>query len=82
MNKKGMELPMNVIIIAAIALVVLVVILYIFQGRTSMFTKSLESCEAKQGTCKPTSGVGSCEGPTISGTNCEEKEKICCLMAT
>jgi len=37
LNKKGIEMPINVIIVAAIALIVLVVVIFIFTGRLGIF---------------------------------------------
>jgi len=44
-NKKAVEMGMNVIVIAAIALVVLVVLLAIFTGRINLFGKGVQSSE-------------------------------------
>lgn len=51
-NKRGQGLPINVIIIAALALIVLVVIAAVFTGRFKIFSESLDSCSTKQGECK------------------------------
>ncbi|MCX8147064.1 MAG: hypothetical protein N3D84_01205 [Candidatus Woesearchaeota archaeon] len=55
--KKG-DLSINIIIIAAIALVIFVVLLLIFSGRMGLFTRSIEKC---QGTCVKT--AAECPGP-------------------
>ena len=41
MNKKGAEISINVVIIAAIALIVLVVLVAIFTGRLGLFGKEV-----------------------------------------
>ena len=49
--KKGQGLPLNVIIIAAIVLIVLVVLWAIFTGRMGVFTKGLKTTTEEQLTC-------------------------------
>ena len=74
MNKKGAELPMNLIIIAAILLIVLIVILAIFSSRTQIFTKGISDCESKGGKC-----MSNCtKGAIAYGTSCNES-KVCCI---
>jgi len=56
MNKKGQGLPLNVIIIAAIVLIVLVVLWAIFTGRMGVFSKGLTDV-TKGGTCEEAGGA-------------------------
>lgn len=56
-NKKGAELTLNVIVIAAIVLFVLVVLLLIFTGRIGGFNKESAKCENQGGACT----LGSCQ---------------------
>ena len=56
MNKKGQGLPLNVIIIAAIVLIVLVVLWAIFTGRMGVFSKGLTDV-TKGTTCAEAGGV-------------------------
>ena len=51
MNKKGAEISMNVIIIAAIGLLVLVVLSVIFLGRVGTFGEKTGDCEVQGGIC-------------------------------
>lgn len=51
MDKKGVELSMNVIIIAAIALLVLVVLSVIFLGRIGTFGEDVAACSTQGGRC-------------------------------
>jgi len=44
MNKKAQGLSLNVIIIAAIGLLVLVVLAIIFTGRSGIFVREIEKC--------------------------------------
>ena len=51
MKKKGVAIAFNTIIIAAIALVVLAIIMYLLISRTTIFQRSVGDCEAKGGIC-------------------------------
>lgn len=63
MNKRGQGISLNVIIIAALALIVLVVLVAIFTGRIGIFNREtdkagqaeLVSMRIQYGDCKPTS---------------------------
>ena len=84
MLKKGKAqgMPINVIIIAALALIVLFVLATLFTGRTRLFAENLESCASKQGECKP-----KCEPPgetAIPNAKCSKEDidagkKTCCI---
>ncbi len=50
-NRRGAELSVNVIIVAAIALIVLVILVLIFTGRIAMFRYGVEDCKSKGGDC-------------------------------
>ena len=50
--RKAQGLSLNVIIIAAIALIVLVVISVIFASRSQIFGTETRSCTNKGGTCR------------------------------
>ncbi len=50
-NKKGAELTLNVIVIAAIVLFVLVILLLIFTGRIGGFQTESGKCVTQGGTC-------------------------------
>ena len=52
MNKRGESLSINVIITAAIALVVLIVLLVIFTSKIGQTVKGIESCTNAGGTCE------------------------------
>ena len=86
-NGKAQGMPINVIVVAALALIVLVILAVMFAGRTKIFAETLQSCAAKQGQCE--------EGPLcknnkvlITNTNCPETEQdkkepkktICCVQ--
>jgi len=52
-NKKSQGLTLNIIIIAALSLIVLVVLVFIFRGETNKFVKSTD-CPAREGVCLST----------------------------
>lgn len=69
---------MNVIIIAALALIVLVVLIIIFTGRMGIFGKGLNSCK---GSCVISSAECG-DKPAVLVDNCNGKGKdykYCCL---
>ena len=80
-------MPLNVIIIAAIALIVLVIVVFIFTGKIRGFGTGLADCQSKGGVC----GEGNLQTKTcpegkapILNTNCEDPEglgggSLCCV---
>lgn len=85
--RKGQNLSLNVIIIAALALLVLVIISLIFMNRASIFGKDTKACETQGGTCHLASD-GCPEGKTVSplsGVRCLNSDGtvrddyVCCI---
>ncbi len=87
MNKKGVELSMNLIIIAAVGLLVLLVVSAIFLTRIGFFSKQSVNCAIAGGTCAPECGSDLYKTqdktlvdttkicpPDTAGTN-----QVCCL---
>jgi len=74
------ELSLNIIVIAAIALIVLVVLSVIFIGRGQLFQRGLNQCK---GTCLSRGSV--CDGAEVPTNNCDDgkkppvKDGICCV---
>ncbi len=82
-NKKAQGLSMNVIIIAAIALLVLVVLSVIFVGRLGIFGEKAAACETVGGTCYVDCPAGTTEYP--AGAKCPDVEGVsqdCCIPVT
>ena len=79
-NTKSQGISINVVIIAVLALVVLVVLTFIFTGKVKIFSEGLQSCAAKQGHC---SDKCSDNEALIANANCPEggpkENKICCI---
>jgi hypothetical protein len=81
--KKAQGLPMNVIIIAALALLVLVIIAVIFAGWGKIFSQKTKECVATGGKCVDVCGVGDgADYPTEHPTaKCDDNQK-CCIAAS
>ncbi|MGM5487851.1 MAG: hypothetical protein ACQESG_02790 [Nanobdellota archaeon] len=75
--RKGQGLSLNVIVIAAIALLVLVIISVIFASRSQIFGTETRSCANKGGTCRE-NGCFDNEAQIgdSSNTDCPN---VCCL---
>lgn len=84
-NKKGQGISINVIIIAAIALLVLVILSIIFTGRMGIFSHQVNSCSAKGGQCFDISGSSCSDASGGKYTlpyplvKCETEGETCCL---
>lgn len=79
MNKKGAELSMNVIIIAAIGVLVLVILAVLVINAGAKAKTGTESCNVKGGVCKTDCGTA---GPLEGGTyNCAEGQYCCKVFA-
>jgi hypothetical protein len=78
MNKKGAELSMNVIIIAAIALIVLVILaVLVLRAGGKVNEGTTTSCISKGGLCKISTN---CQTGTFDGaTGCGSGE-VCCKV--
>jgi len=76
--KKGQGLSLNVVIIAAILIIVLFVLIMIFTGRIGDFGKDIGSCSAKGGECR---SLASCPDGAVSipRTDCAEANQFCCI---
>lgn len=83
-GKKGVELTMNVIVVAALALVVLVVSLVVFSGKFSLFSNELNKCENLGGRCDTKASCDSVSGRYMPDKGCGEGNGCCvnqCAMS-
>jgi len=83
-NKKAQGISLNVIIIAAIALLVLVILSVVFIGRTKNFTQGVADCRANGGEVKQEAQCDAGSGytilPQINADNPDTTEKeVCCV---
>ena len=86
MDKKGVEISMNVIIVAAIGLLVLVVLSVIFLGRIGTFGQKSADCEVQGGKCAIECGsldygtqLYTKRNPLLSCPKLGDQERVCCL---
>jgi len=76
MNKKGVELSMNLIIIAAIGLLVLVILAVLVINGGGRTQAGLQSCVSQGGIC--TNGV--CESGQTINAKCDANTGVCCKV--
>ncbi len=83
--KKKADLSINIIIVTIIALVVLIVLTFVFTGRLTLFNKGLSDCaKIKDSSC--TMGIkcdsGYIQHPTavcLDSSNAVDKNNVCCF---
>ncbi len=68
--KKAQGLPLNTIIIAAIAIVVLIVLLLVFSGKFNAFDKGTEDCSFQGGIERSSCNLGEISVPMGDGKYC------------
>jgi len=84
-NRRAQGISINVIIIAAIALLVLVILSIIFTGRMGIFSHQVSSCNAKGGQCFDISGTTCSDASGGQYTlayplaKCDTEGETCCL---
>jgi hypothetical protein len=76
MKKKGVELSMNLIIIAAIGLLVLVILAVLVINSVNNTNNSMKSCNVMGGACQSTSCAA---GAQINGA-CTTAKPNCCKI--
>ena len=85
--KKSQGLPVNTLVIAAIALVALIVIIVIFTKVLGGTAENIGSCETKGGKCAYYLPTNDCNDdypiPLLVSGDCEryEPKNLCCLKA-
>ena len=76
--KKAQGLPLNTIVIAAIAIIVLIIVVLFFSGKFGQSSAALEDCEAKGGVLK--AAASDCPENTIPTPTGGEDKKYCCIQ--
>ncbi len=71
MMKKAQGLSLQTIVISILALIVLVVVIFVFSGKIGDVKTSLDSCESKGGKCETPCPYG----PIIKTKECD----TCCI---
>jgi len=94
MSRKAMELSLNTVVIAAIALLVLIVIVLVFTGQLGKYTRGINDCKSKGGEplqCRYTDAECMTNGGVPSGPctfydqdgkkdpSDSNSEKVCCV---
>lgn len=64
MNRKAQGLSLNVIIVAAVGLLVLVILSVIFIGKMGGTSRDIDRCETKGGSCVVSTGSAAEDCPT------------------
>ena len=86
--KKGVELTLNVIIVAILVLIVLAILIYIFVGQSREFTIAITGCEERYGveaSCMSKDDCLSQEGRIDSTAKCEKTGNninYCCVFGS
>jgi len=79
MNKRGQGLPINVIIIAAISLLVLIILIALVQTRTTFFSKGVkEVSEAKCEKPYQVKPIGDCQEVIYGAFANVGTSEVCC----
>ncbi len=73
-EKKG-DMTIQVVVLAALALIFFIVVVYIMGGRFAIFAGELDACENKGGICVDS---GTCYSGTTGDFSCPENQE-CCL---
>lgn len=81
MDKKAQGMSINVIIIAALGILVLVVISFLFLGQGQKINKETNSCSNNGGTCISTPAGGLVEDvcKKVLDYVCTDDTQVCCL---
>jgi len=78
--KKAQGISMNVIVIAALALLVLVIVALVTTGRLGIFSRGVNDCKNQGGVCRTSCLEGETE---YSGVSCPDTDEglaqVCCL---
>ena len=68
MDKKGVEMSMQVIVVAVVVLLIAAILIYLASSKLGLFGKSVGDCTSKGGVCKRACdpgeqwyGVGTCQ---------------------
>lgn len=75
MNKKGVELSLNAVIIAVILLIVAAILIAIFVGKVGQVQEDLNDCKQRGGDCRLTCEDGEA---AVGRLGCDAAQ-VCCL---
>jgi hypothetical protein len=81
MKRKGVEMSMNVIIIAAIGLLILLILAFLVVNYVAKTDKGLKSCSVQYGgVCTDSCGDSSVAGENTDCTDRSDGNTICCKV--
>lgn len=82
-SRKGVELSLNTIIIAAIVIIVFFVLVYFVAEKMGYFSKEINRCENQEpetrASCLSKGGIPKGQFYTADG-NKGEKDQVCCII--
>lgn len=78
MNKKGVEMSLQTIVIALLVLIVLGILIFLLFGGSTTFSKST-SCEPDHGTCQSLGLGNPCGQDETTGPWKCPKDQKCCI---
>ena len=81
MGKKGVEMSLNVIIVAAIGLLILVILAFLVINYVGKTQQGLESCNIHGGKCAATCDNGPVDLPQgKTSWDCKSTAPLCCKI--
>ncbi len=78
MDRRGVEMSLNLIILIVIGLVVLAIVIYLLTSNSGKWNRDVGACQAKGGTCKSQCDPGE-SGSTFFTQGCPNQDDICCM---
>jgi hypothetical protein len=78
MNKKGVEMSMNVIIIAAIGLLILIILAVLVINSVNKTNSGMQSCNVMGGTCEVSCSAG--HEQISNAAPCGTSKPVCCKI--
>ena len=80
MKKKAQDISINTIIVAAISLIVLIVLVFIFSNKSRDFVETGNNCVALGGECSDDDECDDGWVKHVSARCDEERERACCIQ--
>jgi hypothetical protein len=77
-SKKAQGMSINVLIIAALGLVVFIILASVFVSKTKKLSSDLDDCRSKLGSCISKENCQTQGGSEAPGTSCKSPE-VCCV---
>lgn len=77
MNKKAVQLGLNTIVVAVLAITAMTVMLFFFTGQFGDVRSEVERCDSVAGTC--IKDKEDCETRIIEEAECPDDDQVCCF---